>query len=130
MIRKEHPLLLIHPTIRKDPSMTKRVFCVLIAFSIVLSACSTPVRIMSDPSEAEVEINGQPQGKTPLILELSDLVFTNYQIQLKKPGYKEKNAQLQKEFKTGTFVGGLFVWPFLLWCYGPAPAQTYKLDKE
>lgn len=42
----------------------------------------------------------------------------------------DKTATIQKEFKAGTFVGGLFIWPLLFWCYGPAPIQNYKLEKQ
>ena len=110
--------------------MKNKITIVFLLTSFLLSACSTPVQIMSEPAGAEVEINGQPQGTTPLKLDLSDFAFTEYQIQLKKNGYKNKVERLQKEAKVGAIVGGIFFGISLLWCYGPAPVQNYKLELQ
>ncbi|MEO0079036.1 MAG: PEGA domain-containing protein [candidate division WOR-3 bacterium] len=56
----------------------------------------TKTTITSDPTEADVTIDGRPVGKTPL--ELSDLEPGRHQVTLTKPGYRE--------FKTSfTIVG-------------------------
>lgn len=110
--------------------LRNKLFSLLLIFSLLLTACSTAVQITTDPTGADVEINGQPKGKTPLILPLSDFIGSSFQTRFRLPGYKDKYVELQKEFKAGTFVGGLFIWPFLLWSYGPEPTQTFILEKE
>lgn len=109
-------------------SIRKPAFYLLFVLSILFTACSTAVQITTEPSGADVEINGQVKGKTPLSLPLSDFVGSTFQTKFKLPGYNEKYVELQKEFKTGTFIGGLFIWPFLLWCYGPEANQNFVLE--
>ncbi len=86
--------------------------------------------VTSDPSGADVDINGQTMGKTPLTVTLSDFDFSMYRMTLSKLGYADKTVALQKELKAGPFIGGFFVWPFWLWCYGPMETYSYRLDAE
>lgn len=108
----------------------KKMLVLLLIASLLTTACSTVVQITTQPPGADVEINGQAKGKTPLTLPLSDFIGSTYQTRFKMDGYREKYVELQKEFKAGTFVGGLFVWPFLLWSYGPEATQNFVLEKE
>jgi PEGA domain/Caspase domain len=101
---------------------------ILIGLSIALSACSTYVFVTSDPSGAEVEINGQTMGQTPVDVALSDFDLNIYHLTLSKPGYRDKKVTLQKELKAAPFIGGFVLWPFWLWCYGPMDTYSYKLE--
>lgn len=97
---------------------------------IFLAGCTTLVRIESEPDDAKIYINGQPRGETPLSVELSNFAFNQYDIRLEKDGFEDVHARLAKEFKVGPFIGGLFLWPTLLWIYGPMDYQAFELDRE
>ena len=102
----------------------------LIILLILLSSCSTLVRIDSNVDDATIRINGENMGKTPELVDLSDFVFSEYDIQIEKEGYDTYRGKLRKEFKTGTFIGGFFLGGITwLWAYGPKPYQEFELDK-
>ncbi len=96
--------------------------------STLLIGCSTSVEITSDPSGADVDINGQSYGKTPAYMTLSDFDFNVYHLTLTKLGYRDKTVTLQNEIKVGPFIGGFIFWPFWLWCYGPQDSYHFRLD--
>jgi hypothetical protein len=105
-------------------------FLFVILMSAVLIGCSSSVEIASDPSGADVDINGQSYGETPVDISLSDFDFNVYHLTLTKLGYQDKTITLQNEIKVGPFVGGFIFWPFWLWCYGPQDNYRFKLDPE
>ncbi len=108
-----------------------RKFLALLLIAIVmLSSCSTLVRIETNVPDATVKIDGQVVGKTPLEVNLSDAIWEKYDVVIEKNGYAVIRSRLNKEFKVGTFIGGLFVWPLLLWTYGPEPNQNFELVKQ
>ena len=88
------------------------------------------VRITTDPDGAEVFLNNQPIGETPLTTELSDFVANRYNVRIEKAGYDDLNVTLQKEVKVGTVIGALFIWPLWPWIWGPADQQTFRLHES
>jgi hypothetical protein len=106
----------------------KKLICLMLVFSIFCVGCSTAVRIVTDPPEAKVYLNQQTVGNTPINTDLTNLVWEDFNIRIEKPGYKTLSGKLQKEFKVGAFIGGLFIWPLLLWCYGPKDYQVFELE--
>ncbi len=52
-----------------------------------------PVRIVSNPSGADIEIDGKVVGTTPLVVELSP--YTSIEIRLYHPDYPEKSVSLE-----------------------------------
>lgn len=111
-------------------SIRKRASILLLVISIFFTACSSAVSITTEPPGADVEINGQVKGKTPLNISLSDFVGNTYKTKFTLPGYKEKYVELQKEIKGGQLVGGFFIWPILLFCYGPESNQNFVLEPQ
>jgi len=109
----------------------KHIF-ILVLTSILATflACSTMVTISSEPSGANVFLNGKLSGKTPYKTKLSDFVGKSYPIRLQLKGYHDIRTQLGKEAKVGTIVGGIFIWPLFLWCYGPEANQHYILQRK
>ncbi len=108
--------------------MTRTLTLALILGTVLLlSSCSTSVQLSTEPPGADVEINGQAQGKTPLTLTMTDFDFTEYSVTFRKLGYQDKTVVLQKELKTGPFIGGFLIWPIWLWCYGPMDAYNFQL---
>ena len=101
----------------------RAIVAVLVAVSVAV--CTTLVRIESEPPDAKVYLNRQPSGTTPLSISLSNFIFNEYDISIEKEGFEDLESRLNKEFKVAPFVGGLFVWPLLLWVYGPEDYQAY-----
>lgn len=99
-----------------------------IVMSAVLIGCSSSVEITSDPSGANVDINGQSYGKTPANISLSDFDFNVYHLTLTKLGYKDKTVTLQDGIKVGPFIGGFIFWPIWFWCYGPEDTYSFRLE--
>ncbi len=108
----------------------KLLFFFAIVLSTVFIGCSSSVEITSDPSSADVDINGQSYGETPVNISLSDFDFNVYHLTLTKLGYQDKTITLQNEIKVGPFVGGFIFWPFWFWCYGPQDSYHFKLDPK
>ncbi|MCL5267089.1 MAG: PEGA domain-containing protein [Bacteroidetes bacterium] len=107
--------------------MKTLTFALVIGAALFLTSCSTSVQLTTEPSGADVEINGQAYGKTPLNLNLTDFDFTQYSVTMRMMGYQDKTVVLEKELKTGPFIGGFFIWPFWLWCYGPMDNYNFQL---
>ena len=101
--------------------------CVVVLIVSILTSCATTVHIDTNVP-ADININGQPVGKTPVQMELSDFILTNHDVVITADGYATYRGLLRKEFKVGAFVGGLFL-TFIpwLWIYGPAPYQYFVL---
>ena len=82
--------------------MKKTVIILIISFLLIGSAGCKNIRkanikVSSEPSEAEVYINGELKGKTPLTLTLA---YGTYQLELKKSGYKDIKKELTVNGKT------------------------------
>ncbi len=103
------------------------VIALSIGAALLLTSCSTSVQLTTEPSGADVEINGQAYGKTPINVNLTDFDFTDYSVTMRMAGYQDKTVVLEKELKTGPFIGGFFIWPFWLWSYGPMDAYNFQL---
>ena len=103
---------------------------VIISALITLNSCvsSTRVVINSKPSNADVYEDGQYVGKTPVSLNISNLVWNSPDITISKDGYTSMPVTLQKEEKITNLVIGYFINIFaFLWCYGPKENQNFVL---
>jgi hypothetical protein len=108
----------------------KQIVALLLVSVLLLSSCATLVRIETNVPGAKLKLDGQTVGSTPVEKSLSDAIWENYDVVIEKDGYRVLRTRLNKEFKVGTFIGGLFLWPLLLWIYGPEPNQLFELEKE
>jgi PEGA domain len=108
----------------------KRMVALSLVSIMIMSSCATLVRIETNVPDAKVKLDGQSIGTTPVEKSLSDGIWENYNIVIEKDGYRTLRTRLNKEFKVGTFIGGLFLWPLLLWVYGPEPIQFFELEKQ
>jgi hypothetical protein len=67
---------------------------VVVGCATLVTGTSTDVAINSDPSEAEIEINGMDRGATPTTVSLpSDRSHT---VEISLEGYETETIQLQK----------------------------------
>jgi hypothetical protein len=106
-----------------------KTLSMIMVLAILLMSCSTIVRIETPGvPDAIVKINDKPAGRTPVKKSLSDAIWEEYNVEVSKEGYKTYYGRLQKEVKVGALVGGIIVWPFLLWVYGPEPFQEIYLE--
>jgi hypothetical protein len=103
------------------------LFSVLLAFAMLVSGCGTlfqgskqEVRIQSDPTGADVEVRGQPKGKTPVTLTLNR--GQTHLVEITHEGYERYNVTLTKEPKILWFIGGPFA------AIDHATGALYKLD--
>lgn len=102
---------------------------VLLAFA---SGCASTTVINSQPSGADVYIDGMKVGKTPYTLTDTKMVFQTSTIKLSKPGYEDVHANLPRfqELDVGTAIGGIFcLWPLWLWVGKYRPEQNYELER-
>ncbi|WP_294428642.1 hypothetical protein [uncultured Treponema sp.] len=117
---------------------SKKIFADIIACFIILvflSSCvtETSVYFTSDESAdgATLYIDGRTYGTIPTQVRLSNAVWENPDILLKKEGYRDLHTDLKKEIKGVNLVCGLLLWwPSLLWVYGPKPFQYYNLTLD
>lgn len=64
-------------------------------------------------------------------ISLSNAIWEDPDIILRKEGYKDVRSVLRKEVKPVNLVCGLlFWWPSLLWYYGPKANQNFFLTPE
>lgn len=113
----------------------KRNLTILISTILIFSALgcvsSTNVTFYTDAQEAEVYVDGELIGSTPATAKLSNGIWNDPTITIKKDGYKTLNTSLQKEVKTPNIVLGILLnWPAFLWCYGPKRNQNFILTPD
>ena len=105
---------------------------IVIIFTIIvlLSSCVTATRVTinTDVEGATVYVDGKNVGTTPAQIVLSNAIWENPDVVLKKDGYKDLHTDLHKEVKAVNVIFGLLFWyPSLLWCYGPKSTQNFVL---
>lgn len=108
-------------------------FSVLILLLLCLVGCvsSTNVTFYADADNTEVYVDGQYIGTTPMTVKLSNAIWDDPIITLKKDGYKTTVGSLNKEVKAVNVILGVCLdWPAFLWCYGPKSYQYYMLVPE
>ena len=97
---------------------------------VVCASCVTQTRVnfSTDVDGAEVFVDREKIGTTPVQKKLSNVVWENPDILIKKEGYKDLYTDLKKEIKGVNLVSGLILfWPALFWVYGPKKNQSYIL---
>ena len=104
----------------------KRIFTIFISFLLIISltvspsGCSLfsskmqPICVVSDPDEAEVMINGNCIGKTPVNHQIHR--GQEVSILVKKVGYRSATRSTYKELSTVGVLdiigGSIFLFPF------------------
>ena len=97
--------------------MRKKVFIKSFIFlPLLITSCATitggsvgmnrEITILSDPSGADIYIDGVPRGTTPTKLQMSSVDLTKREIVLSKKGYKT-TPSIAKEGLSGMFLGNV-----------------------
>lgn len=109
----------------------KKTVSILLIFSILNAVavnCSTMVKITSEPPDAELTYKGRMVGKTPLEMEMSDSLFEETKITLKKEGYQTRDTFIERRVSTGMLIFNVLFGIFTLmisWLY-VAPPKEYQ----
>ncbi|MCQ2591815.1 MAG: PEGA domain-containing protein [Treponema sp.] len=112
----------------KTKKVIATVISVLLLLCLVGCVSSTNVTFYTDVDGAEVFVDGVSIGTTPTSTVLSNAVWIDPVITIKKDGYKDMVTTLNKEIKMTNLVVGLVVfWPDLLYAWGPTQTQAYTI---
>lgn len=108
-------------------------FLMLTVMVLGFSGCvsSSRVTFYTEEDGANVYIDGELIGQTPVTVELSNAVWEDPDILLKKDGYRDLNTELRREVKGANVAFGLLLNTFAwLWVYGPKEQQHFILTSE
>ena len=117
--------------------MFKKWFSRTISILIILaffSGCTTMMTVnavdqMGLPIDnATVLVDSENIGQTPdASVRVSNFVGGNTTIRVIAEGFHPRTTEANREFKVGPFIGGLFIWPVLLWVWGPRSVKNVML---
>jgi len=115
----------------KTKIMGMTLILVFISMSFTGCVTSTNVLISSDEPGATIMIDGEKVGTTPIKVKMSNAIWEDPDVLIKKEGFKDLNVGVKKEVKPVNLVCGIIIWwPSLLWVYGPKKNQSYILIPE
>ncbi|MEZ4741793.1 MAG: PEGA domain-containing protein [Bdellovibrionota bacterium] len=110
----------------------KRCVAVVLG-SLLLSGCATlfgdkdrSVRVESKPSGATVLLNGMPYGKTPTILQLTNMLSSNM-VMLKLDGYEEVTRPVTTSIQPIAFLNLINI---ICWGIDLATGNVMKVDTK
>jgi hypothetical protein len=87
-------------------------------FAFIASGCASTVLINSTPEGAQVFVDGQAIGYTPVSYTDTGIVMSTRQVELRLDGYEVHRAVVRRdaELNVGALLGGIFcLWPLFLW---------------
>ena len=94
-------------------------------------SCSSTVKINSIPQGAKVYIDGEYKGLTPYEHSDTKTIFSTTTIKLKKDGYQDYQAALQKDrFAVGPCIGGVLLFFPFIWIMKYSPEKNYEMEKN
>ncbi|ESU25029.1 hypothetical protein FEDK69T_02180 [Flavobacterium enshiense DK69] len=101
----------------------------LIVATILLSSCSSTTIIQSTPPGADVYIDSQKKGTTPLEYSDTKIVGSSTAMTLKKEGYKDLIISLGRDERADVvaIISGCFVLVPFLWTMKYDPIHNYEL---
>ena len=100
---------------------------------LVASGCASQVSVTSDPSGADITINGRHYGETPQTFYVRSSTFGSYSIHLEKEGYLPIDAALPKQVHVVRLIVDILLFPpaVLLNTAGPkAPPYSHHYVLE
>ncbi|MFY0564932.1 PEGA domain-containing protein [Archangium lansingense] len=111
---------------------SKTSFMRLMAVFTVLTftvGCASSTIIRSNPSGADVYIDGSKVGTTPYTYSDTKLVGASTSVKLTKEGYQDFETTLRRNEQAdiGAIIGGIFLLVPFLWTMGYNPEHSYEL---
>ena len=119
----------------------KKEFCArvigILMILVLFSGCSTLMTVNAvDPvgipiHQATVLVDGENIGQTPYAsTRVSNALWVNPEITVTAEGYHTRKVEAVRELKVAPLIGGLFLWPVILWVWGPRATQNVVLTPE
>jgi hypothetical protein len=113
----------------------KSCIALVLLVLFVFSSCVTKTKVLftSDIPGAEVIIDGESMGQTPFTAEVTNAIWEDQEVIVRKNGLKDHTTKLKKEPKIVNILTGILLpvtlYIPLLWCYGPEEKQHFDLGK-
>lgn len=109
--------------------LLKKSFSIIIVLTIFTSCVTnSSVYFESNVDGVELVIDGESYGTTPTSVKMSNGIWEEPVVILKKEGYIDKRSSVKKQIKPVNLVCGVILWwPSLLWCYGPGDYQYFAM---
>lgn len=96
---------------------------------LILTQCSTLVRVSSEPEGAVVFYEGQRQCRTPCRFEASNLAWKQHHVTMRTDAGKKFDYTLKKEVKGAGVFWGFFT-AMIGWFYAYGPQENQHFDLE
>lgn len=110
-----------------------QVLVMILAFSGLSTGCATlfgtddkMVQVASNPTGAQVFVNGQPYGRTPTSVQIADLLDDNY-ITFKLKGYDDVTRPIMTSIQPVAFLNLLNI---ICWGIDVVSGKVMKLDTK
>ena len=126
--------------IKKSPphflKILKLLWLGFLTGTLISCASTTTIRVTDkkDSVDRQVKIymDGSYQGSGEVQYSDTKIIGSTTDILLKKEGCRSQRQTLSRseQFNVGAFIGGLFVWPVLLWVMGYNPLHSYEFQCE
>lgn len=108
----------------------KRLIATVLIASVFLTGCvtATNVRFESSPPGADVFVDGELIGRTPVSRRIGNAFWVDPNVRIELDGHVPLSADVDKEVKGANLALGILIWPpALMWVYGPESRQFYAL---
>ncbi len=76
-----------------------RTFAVVLAAAVLGTGCLHTARIVTEPEGANVTINGQFKGPSPILFQDRSGTPRTYYVKIEKPGYKTLDLTIESVYK-------------------------------
>jgi hypothetical protein len=102
-----------------------------LSLTILLTSCASTTVIQSEPSGANVYIDGEKVGVTPHTYNDTKIVGSTVSVKLTKDGYEDFLTSFSRNEKVsvGAVIGGIFFLVPFLWVMEYKPNHNYELVK-
>lgn len=103
---------------------------------LALTGCTATIQIEGPPSstiyvtDSPTSRNSEPlgyicKGQENVMCTVNYIIWSKYYYSVYQNAQMAAGSVVPGEVKVGPLVGGPFVWPALLWAYGPTEAPIY-----
>lgn len=105
---------------------------IVLLSAVLLAGCASTTTINSEPTSAELWMDGLRMGQTPYTHTDTELSFSTKTVQLKMAGYDDFTGIIKRDKMNtqNTILSFLCFWPGLLWSWEYPPTYTFTLVKN